>query len=129
MLQSRGDGERAPEIIETALRESHVEPGHQRRGIGSALIRRGLDLVRAINVPLVFLEGDPAYYSRFGFLAGASHGFRRPSLRIPAPAFQVLPLAAYEPWMTGTLVYRHEFWDHDAVGLRGDEIRRRNVAR
>jgi putative acetyltransferase len=27
-------------------------------------------------------------------------------------------LPSYEPWMTGTLVYRHEFWDHDAVGLR-----------
>jgi len=27
-------------------------------------------------------------------------------------------LPAYEPWMTGTLVYRREFWDHDCVGLR-----------
>ena len=95
-----------------------VDPGQQRRGIGSALIGRGLDLLRGLDVPLVFLEGDPAYYSRFGFVAGASHSFRRPSLRIPAPAFQVLPLASHEPWMTGTLVYRQEFWDHDAVGLR-----------
>jgi len=43
-------------------------------------------------VPLVFLEGDPGYYSRFGF----------------APAGK----------MTGTLVYSQPFWSHDAVGLR-----------
>jgi len=95
-----------------------VHPDHQRRGVGSALIRHGLDLVPRLGVPLVFLEGDPAYYSRFGFVAGGPLGFRRPSTRIPAPGFQVLPLPAYESWMTGTLVYRQEFWDHDAVGLR-----------
>jgi putative acetyltransferase len=27
-------------------------------------------------------------------------------------------LSAYEPWMTGTLVYSHTFWDYDCVGLR-----------
>jgi len=46
------------------------------------------------------------------------HGFRRPSLRIPHDAFQVMLLPAYEEWMTGTLVYRQAFWDHDSVGLR-----------
>jgi putative acetyltransferase len=95
-----------------------VVPAWQGRGVGGGLVRRGLDLLSALGVPLVFLEGSPAYYSRFGFEAGAAHGFRRPSLRIPAQAFQVRPLPAYEPWMTGTLVYRQAFWDHDAVGLR-----------
>ncbi len=37
---------------------------------------------------------------------------------IPAVAFQAITLAAYEPWMTGTLVYSEAFWRHDAVGLR-----------
>jgi putative acetyltransferase len=27
-------------------------------------------------------------------------------------------LSAYEPWMTGTVVYPDVFWRHDAVGLR-----------
>ena len=61
-------------------------------------------------VPLVFLEGDPAYYSTRGFERADLHGFRSPSLRIPAPAFQVALLSAYEPWMTGTLVYSEVFW-------------------
>jgi putative acetyltransferase len=69
----------------------------------------------------VFLEGSPTYYSRFGFTAAGDRGFRRPSLRIPIQGFQVRLLPAYEPWMTGTLVYRHEFWDNDVVGLRDPE--------
>jgi putative acetyltransferase len=70
------------------------------------------------GAPAVFLEGDPAYYSRFGFTPGGGHGFRKPSLRIPDAAFQVAVLPAYEPWMTGTLVYAEPFWRYDCVGLR-----------
>jgi putative acetyltransferase len=95
-----------------------VLPERQRQGIGSALIRTGLDLLDARGVPLVFLEGDPRYYVRAGFVPGGERGFRKPSLRIPDPAFQVAALSTYEPWMTGTLVYSATFWDHDCVGLR-----------
>ena len=95
-----------------------VLPAAQGRGVGSAMIRRGLKLLGERAVPLVFLEGAPGYYSRFGFEPGRELGFRKPSLRIPDAAFQVFRLPAYEPWMTGTLVYSEVFWRHDAVGLR-----------
>lgn len=95
-----------------------VAPQFQGRGIGSALIRAGLRHLDERGVPLVFLEGDPRYYSRAGFTPGGDHGFRKPSLRIPDEAFQIVKLSACEPWMSGTLVYSHTFWDHDCVGLR-----------
>jgi putative acetyltransferase len=95
-----------------------VLPEQQRRGIGSALIREGVRVLADRQVPLVFLEGSPAYYSRLGFRPGAELGFRKPSLRIPDAAFQVLALPAYQSWMTGTLVYSSTFWEYDAVGLR-----------
>jgi putative acetyltransferase len=95
-----------------------VLPGYQKRGIGSALVRQGLTTVAEQAVPLVFLEGDPRYYSRFGFASGGGLGFRKPSLRIPDMGFQAVTLLAYEPWMTGTLVYAEPFWRHDSVGLR-----------
>ena len=40
------------------------------------------------------------------------------SVRIPDAACQVALLPAYEPWMTGALVYCDPFWALDAVGLR-----------
>jgi putative acetyltransferase len=95
-----------------------VTPEHQRRGIGSALVRKGLEELAERAVPLVFLEGDPGYYSRFGFTPGCDLDFRKPSLRIPDGAFQAIRLPGYEPWMTGTLVYAEPFWRHDSVGLR-----------
>ena len=95
-----------------------VMPGHQRHGVGSTLVRHGLRELAQRAVPLVFLEGDPAYYSRLGFAPGCDLGFRKPSLRIPDSAFQVIRLPEYEPWMTGTLIYAEPFWRHDSVGLR-----------
>ncbi|CAN5571791.1 hypothetical protein BH24ACT13_BH24ACT13_07730 [soil metagenome] len=95
-----------------------VAPAHQRQGIGSALIWRGLHTMAERSVPVVFVEGPPGYYSRFGFVPGGEHGFCKPSLRIPDAAFQAVLLPAYEPWMSGTLVYAETFWQHDAVGLR-----------
>jgi putative acetyltransferase len=96
-----------------------VHPRAQRRGVGSGLIEEGLRIMGERGVPAVFLEGDPAYYRRFGFEQAGLLGFRKPSLRIPDVAFQVRKLAAYEPWMTGTLVYSEPFWRNDLVGLRG----------
>ncbi|MBV9292020.1 MAG: N-acetyltransferase [Frankiales bacterium] len=100
------------------LSPAGVLPERQRTGVGTTLIRSGLEALDRRQVPLVFLEGSPVYYSRFGFRAAGELGFRRPSVRIPAAAFQVRGLSAYEDWMTGTLVYRPEFWTHDLVGLR-----------
>lgn len=96
-----------------------VAPCAQGQGTGTALIARGLEIVRARDVPAVFVEGDPGYYSRLGFVPAGPLGFRKPSLRIPDSAFQVIILSAYKPWMAGTLVYPDVFWRHDAVGLRG----------
>jgi putative acetyltransferase len=44
-----------------------VRPGHQRRGVGSALIREGLAVCRREGCPFVVLLGHPDYYPRFGF--------------------------------------------------------------
>ena len=96
-----------------------VRPDVQRDGIGSALITEALRTLAATRPePLVFLEGIPSYYPRFGFRRGAELGFTSPSVRIPPAAFMVYSLPAYEPWMTGALVYPDVFWRQDAVGLR-----------
>jgi putative acetyltransferase len=44
-----------------------VTPDLQRSGIGSALVRDGLETLRGEGVDLVLVLGPPAYYPRFGF--------------------------------------------------------------
>lgn len=97
-----------------------VRPDLQRSGIGARLITASLEVVARRSEPLVFLEGHPTYYPRFGFVPGASLDFVAPSLRIPADAFMVYRLPTYQPWMTGTLVYCDAVWRSDAVGLRDE---------
>lgn len=96
-----------------------VAPSHQGAGVGAELVAAALEAARADGAPAVFLEGDPGYYSRLGFEAGSRHGFVRPSVRIPEPAFQVCLLEDPEEWMRGALVYCDAFWELDCVGLRG----------
>ncbi len=97
-----------------------VAPDRQGRGIGGALVREGVAHIGRQGGSAVFLEGSPGYYGRLGFEAAGAAGFRAPSLRIPDAAFQVVRLPAWEPWMTGTLVYPDLFWEADAVGLRDE---------
>lgn len=95
-----------------------VRPDRQGRGVGGALVRHLLGLAVRRPEPAIFLEGSPRYYGRFGFEAAGPAGFRRPSVRIPEPAFQVVRLPAYRPEHTGALVYPEPFWTFDCVGLR-----------
>jgi putative acetyltransferase len=44
-----------------------VTPEKQRQGIGSMLMRAGLDRLKVMGGKGCALVGDPAYYSRFGF--------------------------------------------------------------
>lgn len=75
-----------------------VLPQHQGRGIGSALVRRALELADAAGEPLVVLEGDPRFYGRLGFEHGTPRGI---AIDLPgwAPpeAAQVAILSAHDP--------------------------------
>ena len=110
----------APERLVEVLTLSplSVLPRDQGRGLGGRLVREALQAARQARWPLVFLEGSPGYYSRFGFEAAHRRGFTSPSPRIPEAAFQVAVLPDWEPWMTGGFVYADVFWELDCVGLR-----------
>ena len=128
-MLSRGwiDAER--ELVEVlVLSPLSVEPARQRRGIGGDLVRAALAGGRAGGAPAVFLEGSPEYYSRFGFESALPRGFIPPSVRIPERAFQVVVLPAWQPWMTGALVYPDAFWALDFAGLRGERLAQARAA-
>ncbi len=55
-----------------------VVPDSQGRGIGGALIERGIELLSESGVELVFVAGHPDYYPRHGFEPAGSLGFAAP---------------------------------------------------
>ncbi len=68
-----------------------VHPSQQGRGVGSSLIRSGLQQCARLGWRAVFLVGNPAYYSRFGFALAAPMGLRYGSEALDS-VFQVLEL-------------------------------------
>ncbi len=49
-----------------------VKPEYQKRCIGSKLIESGMHRLLEMEVNMLFVYGDPKYYSRFGFNVDAS---------------------------------------------------------
>jgi putative acetyltransferase len=72
-----------------ALAPMAVRPDRQRRGIGSALVRGGLDLARARDWRAVIVLGHKGYYPRFGFSAVLAHPLKGP---FSGDAFMALEL-------------------------------------
>lgn len=69
-----------------ALGPIGVLPDYQDQGIGSQLVREGLDRCRSRGYDGVVLLGAPEYYSRFGFVRAAELGLT--SEFGAGPAFQ-----------------------------------------
>ncbi|MCW2738093.1 GNAT family N-acetyltransferase [Nocardioides sp.] len=99
-----------------------TSPEHQGVGIGTALVAAAVEAARDLGRPMMFLEGDPAFYGARGFEPASSYGFEAPTPRVPAPAFQVVPLAEQPDWMTGRVVYPDVWWRHDSTGLRDPRL-------
>jgi putative acetyltransferase len=81
-----------------------VHPDHQRSGVGSALVRTGLAIAERTDRGMVVVLGNPAYYGRFGFLAGGVHGVLDP-FQAPEGYFQLRRLPGYKPGLTGEVIY------------------------
>lgn len=61
-----------------ALAPPAVLPERQNRGIGTALVREGLEWGRASGVGFVAVLGAPVYYTRFGFRRALARGLKAP---------------------------------------------------
>lgn len=81
-----------------------VAPERQGEGIGGALIREGLERLTAMGAAGCVLLGDPAYYSRFGFIADAGPTYPGP----PPEYFQALALGGHA-MVRGVASYHEAF--------------------
>jgi putative acetyltransferase len=80
-------------FVAMGLAPMAVRPESQRQGVGTELIRAGLEECRKLGQMIVFVLGHAGYYPRFGFVTARQHGF---SCEYPVPEehFMVAELQA-----------------------------------
>ena len=87
-----------------------VLPGRQRQGIGSQLVKRGLEILRERGCPFVIVLGHPEYYPRFGFELASKYELSSQWDGVPDEAFMVM-IMDHAPLkgVSGVAKYREEF--------------------
>jgi putative acetyltransferase len=97
-------------VLGMGLAPMAVLPDRQRQGIGSLLVRRGLDILHERGCPFVVVVGHPEYYPRFGFEPASTHGLASQWEGVPDAAFMVLVLDVHAmAGVSGVARYRDEF--------------------
>jgi putative acetyltransferase len=107
----------APRAVAAAiLAPLAVVPASQGQGVGRTLIAHSASLLAARGVQLLFVLGDPAYYTRHGFEPAIPHGLIAPYPILPEAAWMV---RALEPGVLGpakgtvacaTALNKPEYW-------------------
>jgi putative acetyltransferase len=87
-----------------------VLPNHQRRGVGTALIERGLAKMREKGCPFVIVLGHADYYRRFGFVPASRYNLKSQWEGIPDEAFMIMVFdEKLLEGVYGVAKYREEF--------------------
>jgi putative acetyltransferase len=99
-------------VVGMGLAPMAVLPSHQRKSIGSQLVRHGLEHLRQSGCPFVIVLGHPEYYPRFGFEVASRYRLRCQWEGVPDEAFMVTVLDDDAlPKAGGVARYRGEFDD------------------
>jgi putative acetyltransferase len=85
-----------------------VHPKFQNQGIGTALVKAGLEIAEARKESLVIVLGHPNFYSRFGFQPSVVYKIESP-FPVPANVFMAKPLKSYQETYKGKVVYPSAF--------------------
>ena len=85
-----------------------VTPVHQGQGIGSTLVRAGLDEARRQGWPAVIVPGHPHFYPRFGFISDRA---ARLEARFHGESFMALELEPDTLAGDGRVLYPAPFGD------------------
>jgi putative acetyltransferase len=98
---------RSHDLHVMALGPMAVMPAHQRIGIGSLLVRKGLETCTGLGAAAVIVLGHPAYYPRFGFAPSVRFGIRS-EYDVPDEVFMAMELVPGALAETGGIVHYHE---------------------
>jgi putative acetyltransferase len=82
-----------PQLKVMGLGPMAVAPRHQRKGVGSALVREALEQCRQLGYRAVVVLGHPEYYPRFGFVPASKFAIRS-EYDVPENVFMIAELEA-----------------------------------
>jgi len=100
------------DVVGMGLAPMAVLPAHQREGVGSLLVRHGLDYLRQSDCPFVIVLGHPRYYPRFGFERASHYKLGCQWEGVPDEAVMVVVFDKQAvPEEGGIVRYRDEFND------------------
>ncbi|PVE22438.1 N-acetyltransferase [Microvirga sp. KLBC 81] len=95
-----------PSVKGCVLAPLAVTPEFQQQGIGSTLVRKGLERLTAAGYDLAVVLGDPNYYSRFGFTPQLARPLKTP---YDGPYLQALALSEKGKEAHGPVSYARAF--------------------
>jgi putative acetyltransferase len=98
-------------LVGISLAPMAVRPSYQNKGIGSALVKHGIEKVRELGYPFIIVLGHPWFYPRFGFSAELARSLECPFGECGDAwmALELKPGALQD--VQGKVVYPPEFKD------------------
>jgi putative acetyltransferase len=84
------------ELVGYILAPLAVSPGYQKRGIGSQLIKSGIERLAETGSDMLLVYGDPEFYGRFGFRVDVAECYIPPYQLQYSFGWQVMALRDFE---------------------------------
>ena len=94
-----------------ALAPMAVIPEFQKQGIGTKLIKKGIEQAKELGFDSIVVLGHKEYYPKFGFIRASNWSIKCP-FEVPDEAFMAIELTerAFED-KAGTVKYPDEFME------------------
>ena len=99
-----------PDTPAIGLGPMAVTPANQGQGIGSALVRAGLEQCRQQGFQAAFVLGHPDYYPRFGFVPASRFGIES-VYDVPDEVFMAMELLPSSLTNKAGKMYYHPIFD------------------